>query len=67
MPYALFLRTATHNRDLQMLREAHMTWEQTLLEKQVKARGQKVLRRWRTLFQGVLLGAQLLEEYGDHN
>eukprot|EP00903_Cladosiphon_okamuranus_P010967 g10358.t1 len=50
----------------QMLREAYMTWEQTLLEKQVKARGQKVLRRWRTLFQGVLLGAQLLEEYGDH-
>lgn len=50
-----------------MLREAHVTWEQTLLEKQVKARGQKVLRRWRTLFQGVLLGAQLLEEYGDHN
>eukprot|EP00752_Nemacystus_decipiens_P004132 g3781.t1 len=51
----------------QMLREAHMTWQQTLLEKQAKARVQKVLRRWRTLFQGVLLGAQLLEEYGDHN
>lgn len=50
-----------------MLREAHMTWEQALLEKQVKARGQKVLRRWRTLFRGVLLGAQLLEEYGDHD
>jgi len=51
----------------QMLREAHVTWQQTLLEKQAKARGQRVLRRWRTLFQGVMLGAQLLEEYGDHD
>lgn len=49
-----------------MLRDAHTAWEQTLLEKRAKARGQKVLRRWRTLFKGVLLGAQLLEEYGDH-
>lgn len=50
-----------------MLREAHVAWQQTLLEKQVKARGQRVLRRWRTLFQGVLLGARLLEEYGGHD
>lgn len=50
----------------QMLRDAHMAWQQTQLEKQVKARGQRVLRRWRTLFKGVLLGAQLLEEYGGH-
>ncbi|CAM9124322.1 unnamed protein product [Scytosiphon promiscuus] len=51
----------------QMLRDAHTAWEQTLLEKRAKAREQKVLRRWRTLFKGVLLGAQLLEEYGDHD
>ncbi|CAM9525617.1 unnamed protein product [Ectocarpus fasciculatus] len=51
----------------QMLGDAHMTWQQTQLEKQVKARGQRVLRRWRTLFKGVLLGAQLLEEYGSHD
>ncbi|CBN74451.1 conserved unknown protein [Ectocarpus siliculosus] len=51
----------------QMLRDAHMTWQQTQLEKQVKARRQRVLRRWRTLFKGVLLGAQLLEEYGSHD
>ncbi|CAB1118156.1 unnamed protein product [Ectocarpus sp. CCAP 1310/34] len=50
----------------QMLRDAHMTWQQMQLEKQVKVRGERVLRRWRTLFKGVLLGAQLLEEYGSH-
>lgn len=51
----------------QMLREAHMAWEQATFEKQVQARGQRALRRWRTLFRGVLLGAKLLEEYGDHD
>ena len=50
-----------------MLRDAHVAWEQSVLEKQVRARAQKVLRRWGTLFRGVLLGAKLLEEYGDHD
>ncbi|CAN0428338.1 unnamed protein product [Laminaria digitata] len=50
-----------------MLRDAHTAWEQTLVEKQVRARGQRVLRRWGTLCRGVLLGAKLLEEYGDHD
>lgn len=50
-----------------MLRDAHMAWEQTLLEKQLKARGHRVLKRWTTLFRGVMLGAKLLEEYGDHD
>ncbi|CAN0199383.1 unnamed protein product [Pylaiella littoralis] len=51
----------------QMLREAHVAWQQTILEKKVKARGQRVLRRWSTLFRGVLVGAQLLDEYGGHD
>lgn len=50
-----------------MLREAHVAWQQTILEKKVKARGQRVLRRWSTLFRGVLVGAQLLDEYGGHD
>lgn len=50
-----------------MLRDAHMAWEQAILEKRAKAREQKLLKRWRTLILGVLEGKRILEEYGSHN
>ena len=54
-----------HEHNEEILREAFVEWESSLIEKEAVARRKEILRRWARLTRGLLTRDRLEREYGD--